>query len=138
MKTAIVIFCLVLNFSCNQDASTSKVSKNNSVDLKISDNPDIFGTWTMCATSGNGMMIQMNTCKTIVFNNNGTGHVGNSSLITENFVWTLKNPGMKIIYNNSNSDFTFSDTFYYANFTKRENRTDLILTHKDNSFYLSK
>jgi len=138
MKTKIIIFCLLLNFSCSQDTSTPKVSDDNSVDLKISDNSDIFGVWTMCATSGNGMMIQMNTCKTIVFNRNGTGLVGNSSLITENFLWSLKNPGMKIIYSNNNHDITFSDTFYYASFTKRDNRTDLILTHKDNSFYLSK
>ena len=138
MKTLLAIFCIMLLFSCNQDSSTPKVRNNNMGDLRISDNPDVFGTWTMCATSGNGIMIQWNTCKTIVFNNNGTGYGGTNSIITENFVWTLKNPGMRIVYYDNNSDRTFSDTFYYANFTKRDNRTDLILTNNDNSFYLSK
>jgi hypothetical protein len=138
MKTAISVFGLIMIFSCNQSATTSKTDQNNFKDLKISDNPDIFGAWTMCATSSNGMMIQMNTCKTIVFDNNGTGHIGNNSLFSENFTWTLKNPEIKITYSNNNPNVTFSDTLYYANFTTKDNRTDLILTHNDYSYYLSK
>lgn len=92
----------------------------------------------MCATSGNGMMVQMNVCKTVVFNNNGTGYVEHNSLISENFVWNLKNPGLKIFYSNNEINSTFADTSYYASFTKQKERIDLILTHNDQSYYLSK
>lgn len=139
MKALIVIPCMAISFSCNQNTSNQKnINQSNHVDLKISDNPDIFGIWTMCATSGIGIMIQMNTCNTVVFNSNGTGSIENNSVIAENFVWALKNPGMTITYKNNNSNFTFSDTFYYADFSKKDNRINLILTHNDYSYYLSK
>ena len=128
----------VLLISCNQDNSSKKTSNNFINDSTISNTRDIFGHWTMCATSGNGVMIQGNTCKNIVFNNNGIGYIENNSLISENFNWTLKKPGMKIInYVGINSP-TFPDTFYYAFFTKSDSGIDLILSHNDNSYYLSK
>ena len=132
------LFIGILLFSCNQENSEIKISKSNSRDSTISDYKDIFGEWSMCTTSSNGMMIEMNTCKTIVFNNNGTGYIGNNSSIAENFTWTFKKPGMKIMNTAQNADPTFPDTFYYADFNNREGRIDLILKHNNNSFYLSK
>ena len=43
--------------SCNQDTANTKTNQNNSIDLEISDNKDIFGGWSMCAISDNDMMI---------------------------------------------------------------------------------
>ena len=124
--------------SCNQDTANTKTNQNNSIDLEISDNKDIFGGWSMCAISDNDMMIQMNTCKTIILKPNGTGYIENNSLIIETFEWTLKNLGLKIIYGNKPLNSTFPDTTYYTYFTKQKDRIDLILRHKGQSYYLSK
>ena len=116
-------------------SSSEKDNQLNSPNLKVTDNNEIIGNWTMCATSKNGLMTQMNICAIIAFNNNGTGHVERNSVVSETFAWKFKNSGL-IIYGNRNSEFP--DTFYYAKITERDNQLDLILNHYDNSYFLSK
>lgn len=124
--------------SCNQESSKSKSNQNNSKPLTITDNKDIFGSWSLCSRSGKGTMIQMNTCPLIVFKNNGRGFVQNNSTITENFDWVLNKRNMRIIYANKSANLTFPDTNYYADFNKNKDRIDLMLRHNDQYFYLSK
>ena len=135
MKSLLFILYLITVFSCNPESSSSKVEDINSTALKISDNADIYGNWTMCATSENGVMYQMNICAIIVFNKNGTGRVERNSIISETFTWKLKTPGL-VINSNKNSEFT--DTFYYATITKQDERIDLIFNHNDKKYYLYK
>ena len=138
MKELLVLFSFLILYSCNSDQSHDRLLHVKSIETDISDNKDIFGTWTMCSSSSNGAMIQPNTCQTIVFNSNGTGYIENNAIATENFNWTLKMPGMKIHYPKNLAKQTFPDTTYYVDFSKRDNRIDLILRHNDNSYYLSK
>lgn len=135
MKSLIFIYYLLTVFSCNPETSSSKVDDIKSTDLTVSDNADIFGNWTMCATSENGAIYQMNNCAIVVFNKNGTGRIERNSIISETFTWKLKTPSLVI---NSSKNSEFSDTFYYATITKRDGRIDFILNHNDKKYYLSK
>ena len=88
----------------------------------------------------NGMITQYNVCPTVSFLNNGTGYIGNSSILTEHFSWTLKKGTLNIYYKDTVSNSTFSDTFYNAIISKQNDRLNLGISQikKDNVFYLSK
>ena len=137
IKRFLPLVLMLTLISCNHD-SENKTNQSNFNTLNISNNQDIFGTWSMCATYGNGTMVQFNTCPTIVFKNTGTGFIERNSIISENFSWSLKEPHLKILYVNKGSDCTFPDTNYYADFSKKIDGVDLILKHNDQSYYLSK
>ena len=137
MRTSITLLLIMAITSCNSD-SENKTNPTGIVELNVSNNKNIFGTWSMCASYGNGTMVQFNTCPTIVFNKTGTGFVARNSIISENFTWTLKEPHLKILYINKGPDCTFPDTNYYADINKKIEGVDLILRHNDHSYYLSK
>jgi hypothetical protein len=133
------IFSLILTitlFSCKPQTSDKQFSQVSFKD-KVSDNQDLFGKWTMCATSGNGTMIQMNVCPTITFGSTGTGYDGDP-VFCKTFTWTLKKRQLKIMYSNKTSSETFPDTSYFVSFNKQSKGIDLIIEHDDHYFYLSK
>jgi len=128
-------------FSCNQNTQ-SKDKELTVVPAKISftDNVNILGNWTMCSSSGNGMMTQFNICPTVSFLSNGSGFVRSSPLSTDRFSWTFEKGKLNIYTSGKVSDATFSDTFYFARISKENNLTNLVISDskKDTQFYLSK
>ena len=122
--------------SCNHGNSNVKTNPTNSVDPEISDNIDIAGGWTMCASSSNGVMTTANVCHTIIFIGNGTGYVEMGSEITEHFDWTLKKSVLEIIYESKNHNQTFPDTTYVANFDRKNGNMSLTLNHGTYQYYL--
>ena len=128
---------LVTITSCNQNKS-NKSSLTHLNDSDISDNNDIFGTWTMCAVSDSSTITQMNVCPTITFDSAGTGYVQKGIVITENFVWTLKKNDFKIETRNRISSPTFRDNRYYAYLTRQKDTTNLLLRHNNQSYYLTR
>ena len=86
MGKLITFILLVAIISCNQDNSNVKAFSDNSADSSISDNTYIPGTWTMCATGGNGTMTTANVCPRIILIGNGTGYVEMNSEIREHFI----------------------------------------------------
>ena len=115
--------------SCNQ---------NTTIFQKVSDNEDIFSSWAMCSSASNGILTQMNTCPIVTFTNNGMGYITSNTLITESFKWALKKKNMKITYSKQYSNTTFTDTNYYAEFTKEKDVINLLLRHHGNEYYLSR
>ncbi len=141
MKTTFLLTLSLLLYSCNQKKSSKdKELPDFLKDLYVTDNTDIIGSWTMCSTFGDGTMIQFNVCPTVSFLNNGTGYIGNVSIPSEQFTWTLKKGALKIYYKDKISNSTFSDTFYNAIVTKQNDLQNLIIsqTKNGNAFYLSK
>jgi hypothetical protein len=141
MKTIIASIFFLLLFSCNQPTSNNdKILEEKSTNLYVSDNTEIIGSWTMCSSFGNGIMTQYNVCPTVSFLNNGTGYVGNSSILADHFRWTLKKRALNIYYKDMVSNSTFSDTFYNTIISKQNDRLYLVIsqTKKDYAFYLSK
>jgi hypothetical protein len=127
---------MITLFSCKSRTPDKQVSQVSFKD-KVSDNQNIFGKWTMCATSSNGTMIQMNVCPTIMFDSTGMGYDGDA-VFGKPFSWTLKERQLKIIYSNKNSSPTFPDTSYFVSFNKQPEGIDLIIQHNNESYYLSK
>lgn len=141
MKTVFVSILSLLLFSCNQETSNNdKTLLKKSNNLYVTDNTELIGSWTMCSEFGNGVMTQYNDCPRVSFLNNGTGYVGNSSILSQHFIWTLKKGTLNIYYKDTTSNFTFSDTFYNAIISKQNDRLNLVIseTKKDYAFYLSK
>jgi hypothetical protein len=122
--------------SCDHGNSSINANANDSVDPEISDNKDIAGSWTMCATSSNGLAIQKNVCPTIIFIGNGSGYVEMGSEITEHFIWTLKKSILEVNYESKSSDQTFPDTTYIANFSRENGSRLLTLNHGSYQCYL--
>jgi hypothetical protein len=134
------ILCLLL-FSCNQETSTNdKKLTEKSNNLYVTDNTEIIGNWTMCATSWNGMMTQYNVCPNVSFLNNGKGYVGNAPFLAEHFNWTLKKGILNISYKDTISNSTFSEALHDITISKHNDRLDLVIrqTKNDNVFYLSR
>ncbi len=141
MKNIFITFLGLTLFSCNQDtASSEKKLPGNLKFVSSTDNVEILGNWTMCSTYGNGMMEQFNVCPTISFLANGSGFVGNSSLTTDRFSWTFEKGKLNIFTNDKTSVTTFSDTFYFARISTKNNLKKLVIsaTKNDIQFYLSK
>ncbi len=141
MKTIFLLTLSFLLYSCNQKTpSKDKELPDFLKDIYVTDNTDIIGSWTMCSTFEDGMMIQFNVCPTVSFLNNGTGYIGNASIPAEQFTWTLKKGALKILYKDKISNSTFSDTFYNAIVAKLNDQQNLIIsqTKNDDRFYLSK
>ncbi len=137
IKPFLLLMIIFLVISCEEEPSKTKADIESSR-RAISDNKDIFGSWTMCSTSDGYNMIQMNTCPIVRFNFNGTGSVEKNSLNVENFIWSLKSPGLIITYNDAPQNLTFADTFYYVSFDKRKDKFYLMLRHNEQSYYMSK
>ena len=104
----VIFFSVIVACGSNTERTTNDVVNPN-----MSDNEEIFGSWTMCSMSGeNNTMIQMNVCPKVVFSRTGNGSViHNDTPSLEVFKWTLKGAEMKIVYNN-HSEQTFPDTTY--------------------------
>ncbi len=142
MKLLFSLSLILIITACNQDSTNSKINKPSYLDLKISDNQEIFGSWTMCASLGNGTLNQTNVCPRIIFKSNGTGNVEKSEsrdnpfLSSESFVWNLEKNHLTILSQSKNS--TFSDTNYYVKFNKHEIEIDMTISHDDVSYYLKR
>ena len=138
MKQFYFLIYILFTFSCNQNKSKTEITSLNLLAIKITDDADIFGKWTMCTTSGNGYMTQKNVCPVIMFNQNGTGVVDNSSI--GNFSWTLRDKKLHILCFDQKSNCTFPDTNYIAIFNKTENGVELTINQneKDYSYYLAR
>ncbi len=136
MKYFIVFF--VFFSSCKQ---TKDEPTKSAIDaICCTDNKDIYGSWGMCATSSNNTMIQYNVCKTIHFNTNGTGNVGNETLALESFIWDLKKGVLKIVNNKMDANSLFLDTFYSTYFRQDSIGMSLMISSKKtrSTFYLGK
>ena len=141
MKNILFVLLGLLLFSCNQDsASKDKEVSENPKNISFTDNVQILGSWTMCSSSGNGMMTQFNVCPTISFLENGSGFVGNSSIAIDRFSWKFEKGKLNILTNGKASNATFPDTFYFARITMEKNLRNLVISTKknDSQFYLSK
>lgn len=141
MKNILLGFLGILLFSCNQDtASKDKELPGNLTNISFTDNAQILGNWTMCSSSGNGMMTQFNVCPTISFLPTGSGSVGISAITTGRFSWKFEKGKLNIIPNDNASNATFSDTFYFAKIIMEKELTSLVIsaTKNDSQYYLSK
>lgn len=141
MKNILFVLLGLLIFSCNQDTgSKNKEVSENLKNISFTGNVQILGNWTMCASSANGMMTQLNVCPTISFLANGSGFVGNSSITTDRFSWTFEKGKLDILPNVKDANSTFSDTFYFARITTEKNLRNLVIsaTKNDSQYYLSK
>lgn len=138
MKILFLALLSLSAFSCNQKSSKTQENMNNPISPKIADNSIITGNWTMCSTLGDGMVTQMNVCTEVVFKPDGTGFVQKPSLMVENFKWVFNKPELNIFYSEKKITTTFPDTTYYVKFSKRADRADLTLTHKGQSYFLSR
>ncbi len=141
MKTIFLLLFIVTIISCKSD--TTKNDKQNQAllaDIKITDDTDIYGSWSMCSTSGNGSMTQYNVCPTVSFNHNGTGTVGNVSAILENFNWTLNKGVLTILFGRQSLQRTFPDTTYIAFIGKKNNNFNLTIRQQKlgYDYYLSR
>ena len=134
MKKVFATLLILCFISCNQGTSKSNIFSN----LKVTDNKNILDSWAMCATSGRDGLIQMNACPIITFTDNGMGYVTINSIVKESFTWKLEKVNMEIIYKNQNINSTFTDTNYYAEFSKEKDIMNLSLRHNDSYYYLSK
>ena len=141
MKTIFLSFLSLLLFACNQDTSSKdKEVSGDSKNISFTDNLEILGNWTMCSSSGNGMMTQFNVCPTISFLVNGSGFVGNSALSADRFTWSLEKGKLNILPNDKVSNATFSDTFYFAKISTENNMKNLVIsaTKNDSQYFLSR
>lgn len=136
MKYFMIFF--VFFVSCKQ--TTDESTKSTFGAICCTDNKDIYGSWRMCAISSNNTMIQYNVCKTIHFNANGTGNVGNETLALETFIWDLKKGVLKIINNKMDANSLFLDTFYSTYFRQDSIGFSLMISNKktQSTFYLGK
>jgi hypothetical protein len=141
MKYFLTLIITISLAACNQN------NKHNSdiemkrvlIDTSITDNKDIIGQWTMCSTSGNGVMTNYNVCPKVLFSIYRTGSITFSGRV-ENFGWTLKKNALTISNMVKNSDNTFLDTTYIVSFSKEKNSIGLQIRNitNDGVFYLSK
>ena len=141
MKNTIFLFLSFLLLSCNQDSpSKDKELSADTKNISITDNIEILGIWTMCSSTGNGIMIQFNICPTICFLPDGSGMVGNSAISLDRFTWSLQKGKLNIYPNTKVSEATFSDTFYLARFNTEKSLKNLLITSskRDGQYYLSK
>jgi hypothetical protein len=140
MKILFILFYILTIISCNQETlKNNKKLDTTLIDLRITDDMNILGNWTMCSEYGNGSMIQYNVCPIISFTFDGTGSVSKSSIITDNFKWKFNNRVLTI-YDNKDTNSTFPDNAYFAIITKQKNNLDLVIQQQKNdySFHLSK
>jgi hypothetical protein len=118
LLTLTIITCLT---ACNKSERTDD---NKIVEALTKTNPtdnnDILGQWTMCSTSGNGVMITANVCATVNFGSYGTGSVTHASGPSEMFTWTFKSDTLRISNLRKDSSHTFYDTVYTALIAKEK------------------
>src|SRR5436305_4734722 len=118
MKYFLTLIITISFAACNQnDKHNSDIEmKRALIDTSITDNKDIIGQWTMCSTSGNGVMTNYNVCPKVLFSIYGTGSITFSGRV-ENFGWTLKKNALAISNMVKNSNNAFLDTTYIASFS---------------------
>lgn len=141
MKNIFCKFLVLFILSYNQYiTSKDKEIPEDLTNISFTDNMQILGNWTMCSSFGNGMMTQLNVCPTISFLANGSGFVGNSSITTDRFSWTLEKGKLNILPINKNSNAVFADTFYFARITVENKLSNLLIStaKNDSQYYLSK
>ena len=136
-----VLIPIILFFACNANGKNENdVSQTGHKIKSITDDSRIIGNWSMCASFGDGQMVQYNVCPTIIFNSNGTGSKTTPNSLPELFTWTLKNKQLKLLCKNPMPDDTFSDTIYIVIFEQNQNRTELEIFQKEKNYtlYLAK
>ena len=141
MKNIIFFLLSFIIFSCNQNSpSKNKTLSSDTKNISFTDNIEIFCSWTMCSSFGDGNLIQYNVCPTISFLSNGFGMVGNSAISLDRFTWTFQKRKLSIYPSAKVSDATFSDTFYFAKISTEKSIKTLLICSKntDTQFYLSK
>ena len=138
-KLVCLPFFLMVFFSCNHDSPGDQIlPRHNIKDIGASDKQEIFGEWSMCSIVSGGMMTQMNVCPKVDFKLDGMGSVDMNSVITENFIWTLKNNKLRITNGYRKPNSTFPDSSYFAYFVKNKHGLDLTLRQGDDEYYLSR
>jgi len=132
-------FLFVLT-SCGQSKSNSEKDGILIEALTNSGNANILGNWSLCSTITNNIVTQVNVCKTVSFNQNGTGTVCSPSADCEYFRWTKNKEAFTIIYKPAQISRTFLDSNYLATLTSENGAITLLIKHlkNGNSFYLSR
>lgn len=138
MKIILFLIFIQFVFSCNQNKTRREIIASDLLNTKISDNINIFGSWAMCSMVSDGSMIQWNECVRVIFNQNGTGSINNTSFAS--FRWTLKDKELRILFFGENSRTVFPDTNYLTIFNKTNIGTELVLSLEKNntSYYLTR
>lgn len=141
MRITLATMLILLLTTCNEEIPANQEEPTllqRTTD--ITDNTVIVGSWTMCSSSENGMMIQYNVCPIVIFKSDGTGSVGNEYASREGFKWKFQKGHLDISYGAATSNKTFSDTSYIAGLKIKNNGADLTIrqSQKDCSFYLSR
>lgn len=137
MKQLLISIFILTITSCDQNTPEKTSSTNsNAPDLRITDDLDILGKWSMCHTFSNGILTSYNVCPIVSFNFDGTGDVNSS----EKFRWTFRKGLLIFIYSPKGSASTFGDGSYTGTFTKRDGYLELLLRDTQNGaeFYLGK
>lgn len=141
MKTLFTIIIISSLIACNQNGTQKNGLNIRSAltDTVISDNKQIMGLWTMESTANNGLMTSYNATPKVVFDVYGTGSIKFPGR-EEIFSWTFKKGVLTILNMTQHSNNTFSDTTYYASFSKAEQHVELQISSRDGEavYYLSK
>jgi len=125
--------------SCDQKVS-EQASPNslNPVDLIITDDKNILGSWSMCSTVSGGLVMQYNdrVCPVVSFNSDGSGSVD----VKEIFNWRFSKGTLTINYLPQYSNSTFADGNYTGVITRKGDGLQLLVREVKSGakFYLSK
>jgi len=126
--------------SCkNQISDNTEVSKVSFTKIETSDNPAAYGEWTMCSYATGNQITQFYICPTILLNENGSGELITSNVLSTTFNWALKNDILTIAKNGNINPPFFSNGIYKAFITYKDNQFNLIIIDSvyTTKFYLS-
>lgn len=115
--------CIILMISCGRNQNSQTVGK---VD-------HIYGSWAICVTKGNGHVIHSNICRTILFNEDGSGRLSLENELICNFNWKLDNNSVVFSFDSSNaqSEFLSGDSEYSMKLYDKSDLHYLELQPKD-------
>ena len=131
-----IFLAIIANSGCNnQNPDSSEISNISVTNIEPSDNPAIYGEWSICTFNSNGHIIQLNICQILIFKKDGTGAELSGSNHSSFFKWTLQKNVLIISAKADNRGFFMNGVFKAFTATKDRQSTLLIIDPADNTQY---
>jgi hypothetical protein len=131
---------LTTSYGQSNNIATNKTKKETSINLA---NINIFGVWTNCTTSSDGVIITANSCKIIEFKSDNSATITYPSQEKQLVNWTMTDDLLVINLTKNKDDKinrTLTDIFYEVHLTEDSMGFNLVIKakNKDVIYYLKR
>jgi len=140
MNKFLLFLAIIANSGCNnQNLDSSEISNISVKNIEPSDNPAIYGEWSICTFNSGGHIIHLNICQILIFKKDGTGAELSGSNHSSFFKWTLQK-NVLIISAKADKRGFFTNGVFKAFTASKDGQSTLLIIDRvnDTNYELSR